>query len=51
MTIIPIRLFINEKGKAKVEITVAKGKNLFDKREDLKAKDNKRSLDRLKKNF
>ena len=51
MTIIPTRLFINDKGKAKIEIAVAKGKKLFDKRESLKAKDNKRDLDRIRKNF
>ena len=51
ISVIPIRLFINQKGKAKIEISVAKGKKLFDKREDLKAKENKRDLDRIKKNF
>ena len=51
VTIIPLRLFVNEKGKAKVEIAVAKGKKIFDKRESLKEKDNKRNLDRIKKNF
>ncbi len=51
MTIIPTRLFINDKGRAKVEIAVAKGKKLFDKRESLKDKDNKRDLDRIRKNF
>ncbi|MEJ6749305.1 MAG: SsrA-binding protein SmpB [Flavobacteriales bacterium] len=51
MTIIPTRLFVNNKGRAKVEIAVAKGKKLFDKRESLKDKDNKRDLDRIRKNF
>ena len=51
MTIIPTRLFINDKGRAKVEIAVAKGKKLFDKREALKDKDNKRDLDRIRKDF
>ena len=51
VTIIPLRLFVNEKGKAKVEIAVAKAKKIFDKRESLKEKDNKRKLDRIKKNF
>ena len=51
MTIIPTRLFINDKGIAKLEIAVAKGKKLFDKRESLKDKDNKRDLDRIRKNF
>ncbi|MBN1903340.1 SsrA-binding protein, partial [Candidatus Sumerlaeota bacterium] len=41
-TIAPLRLYFNEKGIAKVEIALAKGKKLFDKREDIK----KRDLDR-----
>ena len=49
VTIVPLRLFINEKGIAKIEIAVAKGKKLFDKRESLKEKDNKRDLDRIRK--
>ena len=48
-TIIPIRLFINNKGKAKVEISVAKGKKIYDKREDIKARDIKRDLEQIKK--
>ena len=48
-TIIPLRLFINEKGLAKVEISLAKGKKLYDKRETIKDRENKRDLDRLKK--
>ena len=51
LTIIPLRLLINEKGFAKLEIALAKGKKLFDKRETIKDRDNKRDLDRIKKNF
>jgi SsrA-binding protein len=51
LTIIPLRLFINEKGFAKLDIALAKGKKLFDKRETIKDRDNKRDLDRVKKNF
>jgi SsrA-binding protein len=51
LTIIPLRLFINEKGYAKMDIALAKGKKLFDKRETIKDRDNKRDLDRIKKNF
>ena len=47
ITIIPVRLFINDKGFAKLEIALAKGKKSFDKRESLKAKDVQRDLDRL----
>ncbi len=51
LTIIPLRLFINEKGFAKLDIALAKGKKLFDKRETIKDRDNKRDLDRVKKDF
>lgn len=51
LTIIPLSLFVNDKGLAKLEIALAKGKKLYDKREDIKAKDVKRDLDRLKKRF
>jgi SsrA-binding protein len=49
LTIIPLRLFINEKGFAKLEIALAKGKKLFDKREDIKKKDIGREMDRRMK--
>ena len=49
LTIIPLRLFINDKGLAKIEIALAKGKKLYDKRETIKDRDNKRNLDRIKK--
>ena len=39
------------KGKAKLDIAVAQGKKLHDKREDMKDKDAKREMDRLKKDF
>ena len=48
LTIVPIRLFVNDRGFAKLEIALAKGKKLYDKREDLKAKDQKRELDRMR---
>ena len=46
MTIIPITLFINEKGLAKLEIATARGKHHYDKRDSLKEKDTKREMDR-----
>ncbi|RNC65186.1 SsrA-binding protein [Proteiniphilum sp. X52] len=46
-TIIPIRLFINEKGLAKIVIAVARGKKQYDKRQSLKEKEDKRSMDRM----
>ena len=47
-TLIPTRLFINDRGLAKLEIAVAKGKKLHDKREGIKERDMKRELDRVK---
>lgn len=51
LTIVPINLFINSNGLAKLKIVLAKGKKLYDKREVIKDRDNKRDLDRLKKSF
>jgi SsrA-binding protein len=51
LTIVPLKLFINEKGFAKLNIALGKGKKMFDKRESIKDRDNKRNLDRIKKNF
>ena len=48
-TIIPLRLFINEKGLAKLEIGVARGKKNYDKRQSLREKDDKRDMDRVMK--
>jgi SsrA-binding protein len=48
-TIVPIKLFINERGYAKLKIALATGKKAYDKRETIKARDDKRQLDRLKK--
>ena len=49
MSLIPIKLFVNEKGMAKVELGLGKGKKLFDKREDLKKKDVDKQIQRIKK--
>lgn len=46
-TIVPTRLYINEKGLAKLVIALAKGKKQYDKRESLKEKDDKRMMDRM----
>ena len=51
LTIVPLRMFISEKGFAKLDIALAKGKKLYDKRETIKDRDNKRDLDRIKKDF
>jgi SsrA-binding protein len=46
-TIIPVRMFINEKGLCKVFIALAKGKKEYDKRQTLREKDDKREMDRM----
>ena len=47
MTIVPLKLFFNDKGRAKIEIAIAKGKKLFDKRETEKKRDWDREKGRL----
>ena len=51
LTIVPLSLFLTENGLAKLRIALAKGKKLYDKRETMKDRDNKRDLDRIKKSF
>ncbi len=51
LTIIPLRLFMTDKGWAKLQIALCKGKKIHDKREAIKDRDNKKSLARLKKNY
>ena len=45
-TIIPTRLFINDKGLAKVVVAIAKGKKEYDKRDSIKERDDRREMDR-----
>ncbi len=49
MTIVPLKLYINARGKAKLLIGLARGKKLFDKRESIKDRENKRNLERILK--
>ena len=51
LTIVPLKLFTNDKGLAKLEIALCRGKKNFDKRETMKERDTKRDLDRVKKMF
>ncbi len=51
LTIVPLKLFTNEKGLAKLEIALCRGKKNYDKRESLKEQDSKRDIDRIKKAF
>lgn len=50
-TIVPMRLFINEKGLAKLVIALARGKHEYDKRESIKERDDKREMDRIRKDY
>lgn len=49
LTIIPLKLFINDKGLAKIEIGLCKGKKVYDKRESIKQRDAGREMDRMMK--
>ena len=51
LTIVPVKLFISNNGWAKINIALAKGKKIHDKREDLKKKDANREIDRKLKGF
>jgi SsrA-binding protein len=50
-TLIPVKMYISDKGWAKMNIACAKGKKLHDKRQDMKDKDDKRDMDRAMKSF
>jgi SsrA-binding protein len=49
LTIVPLRIFLSEKGFAKMEIALCRGKKHYDKRESLKQQDHKREIDRMMK--
>jgi SsrA-binding protein len=51
VAVVPIRLFLSDRGFAKLEIALARGKKSFDKRETIKQKDSKRELDRVMKKY
>jgi len=51
LTIVPILIFIDQKGRAKVDIALAKGKKQYDKRETLKEKEDRRAIDRAMKHY
>ena len=46
-SVVPLRVFINERGLAKMVIAVARGKKLYDKRQSIKDREDKRNLDRM----
>ncbi len=51
MTIVPLSMYYNHKNIVKLQIAIAKGKKLHDKRQDLKEKDQKRDIDRAMKDY
>ena len=51
LTIIPTKLFINEKGWAKIDIAIARGKKLYDKRSDMSERDNEREMKKTLKDY
>jgi SsrA-binding protein len=51
LTIVPILIFIGENGRAKMDIALARGKKLYDKRQSIREKEDKREMDRARKNF
>lgn len=51
LTIVPYRVFLNERGLAKVEVALVQGKKTYDKRETIRNRENKRQLDRIKKQY
>jgi SsrA-binding protein len=51
LTLIPLKAFFNSRGVLKIEIALARGKKLFDKREAIKARDTQRQLQQLRKNY
>lgn len=51
LTIVPLRLFINEKGLAKMDLALCKGKKEYDKRDSLRDKEDSRAMDRARKDY
>ncbi|MGI6485960.1 MAG: SsrA-binding protein SmpB [Thermoanaerobacterales bacterium] len=51
LTIIPLKLYLNEKGLVKVELALAKGKTLYDRREDIKRRDANREIKKAFKDY
>ena len=49
LTVVPLQVYINEEGRAKIEIAVARGKKLYDKRDDIAKRDAKRRMEQAGK--
>ncbi|MCH5178287.1 MAG: SsrA-binding protein SmpB [Prevotellaceae bacterium] len=50
VTVVPLQLYVDENGRAKLEIALARGKKMYDKRATMKDRDDRREMDRAKKN-
>lgn len=50
-TVVPLQLYLNDRNLAKIQIGIARGKNLHDKRQDMKEKDMKRDVERTLKDY
>ena len=50
-TIVPYRLYLNERGLAKMEVALVQGKKVYDKRETIRQRESKRTMDRIKKQY
>ena len=51
LTLVPLKIYINEDGRAKVELGLARGKKEYDKRDSIAQRDAKRDIDRRMKNY
>ena len=51
LTLVPLKAFFNSKGLLKIELAIAKGKKLYDKRETIKARENQRQMEQIKKQY
>ena len=51
LTLVPLKAFFNEKGLLKIDLAIAKGKKLYDKRETIKKRENQRQMEQIKKQF
>ena len=51
LTLVPLKAFFNSKGLLKIELAIAKGKKLYDKRETIRKRDNQRQMEQIKKQY
>ncbi len=51
LTLVPLKAFFNDKGLLKIDLAIAKGKKLYDKRETIKKRENQRQLEQIKKQY